>query len=216
VSSSSVVDVNEVLVRLAAERPVFHSEADFQFAFAWRAKVLRPSLDVRLETHPEPNVRLDIHFRDPATNHHQAIELKYMTRLWSGTCSGEEFQLKNHGANDLRCYDVVKDIARVERFIGGRAAWSGCVVALTNEPAYWRPPTHGRLTNADAFRLHDGVQLKGARGWGPNTGGTSRGREAAIDLRGEYRMQWQDYSRLDGTVAGTFRQLVVPIVGGSR
>ena len=30
-----VFDVEAVLASLAAKRPVFHSEADFQFAFAW-------------------------------------------------------------------------------------------------------------------------------------------------------------------------------------
>lgn len=42
--------LDEVLGRLARLRPVFHSEADFQQAFAWEARVLDPSLRVRLET----------------------------------------------------------------------------------------------------------------------------------------------------------------------
>lgn len=204
-----------VLASLARHRPVFHSEADFQFAFAWEAKTLHPGLAVRLETHPEPNVRLDLELIEPETRGGVAVELKYMTRLWAGHHGAESFALRNHGASDLRAYDVVKDIQRVERFIEHRPGWTGLVIALTNEPAYWRTPTHGRATNADAFRLHEGNLLTGERRWGPNTGGTAKGREALLALRGAYRLQWADFSRLDASAAGTFRVLVVPIGGAA-
>lgn len=205
------LDVRAVLASLAMTRRVFHSEADFQFAFAWEAKVIRPDLEVRLETHPEPNVRLDLELADPASGVGVAVELKYMTRLWAGTDRGEAFALKNHGASDLRGYDVVKDVERVERFVEARPGWTGCVIALSNDTRYWRAPTHGRATNADAFRLHEGVVLSGERRWGPLTGGTSKGRERAMCIRGNYELHWSDYSRVDASVAGTFRTLVVPI-----
>ena len=211
VSHETLVNVRAVLGALARRRPVFHSEADFQFAFAWELKLLNPGLDVRLETQPEPNVRLDLSLVDPSSRRGAAVELKYMTRLWVGSHDGESFALKNHGASDLRGYDVVKDVERVERFIAARPSWTGFVVALTNEASYWRTPTHGRPTNADAFRLYDGLVLAGHRRWGPHTGGTAKGREAALALRGTYPLTWLDYSRLDATAAGTFRALVVPI-----
>jgi hypothetical protein len=37
------------------------------------------------------------------------------------------------------------------------------VVVLTNDASYWRPRTHGRITNADAFRLGEGAVLEGSR-----------------------------------------------------
>lgn len=208
-----LVDARALLRRLAAKRPVFHSEADFQFAFAWEAKLARPNLEVRLETHPEPAVRLDLELITPAGDRGVAVELKYMTRLWAGTDRGESFALKNHGASDLRGYDVVKDIHRVERFTLNRQGWTGLVVVLTNEAGYWRPRTHGRITNAEAFRLGDGAVLEGSRAWGPNTGGTSRGREAALVLRGSYPLTWIDYSTLGSGPAETFRALIIQIGG---
>ena len=208
--SDQVLDVVELMASLGTKRRVFHSEADFQFSFAWEARELNPAIEIRLETHPEPNVRLDVQLSNPASGQHVAVELKYMTRLWRGTDSGELFTLKNHGAQDLRAYDVVKDIERVERFTAGREGWSGFVVVLTNESSYWRPPVHGRRTNADAFRINEGVVLQGSRAW-VRTGGTSRGREAPLGLRGNYPISWSDYSRLDSSKAGSFRQLVVPI-----
>lgn len=212
--SEGPIDPYAVLASLAERRAVFHSEADFQFAFAWEAKTLNPGLEVRLETHPEPGVRLDLELIDPDSRRGLAVELKYMTRLWAGVHGSESFALKNHGASDLRAYDVVKDIARVERFVGERSGWAGLVIAMTNEAAYWRASTHGRITNADAFRLFEGNVLAGERRWGPNTGGTSRGRETPLTLRGTYELRWSDFSRVDSSPAGTFRALVVQI-GGS-
>ena len=82
---------------------------------------------------------------------------------------------------DVRAYDVVKDVGRLERFVSAHSAWNGIFVALTNEPSFWRPVTHGRATNADAFRIYEGVTLEGTREWGPLTGpGTMKSREAPI------------------------------------
>ncbi|RYB89325.1 hypothetical protein EUA06_15150 [Nocardioides glacieisoli] len=212
-SKQVLIDAPTILAKLAMQRPVFHSEADFQFAFAWEAKRLHPDLSVRLETHPEPAVRLDLELFDETGTIGVAVELKYMTRSWSGSQGAEKYVLKNHGASDLRGYDVVKDIGRVERFVAARPGWSGIVIALTNEGGYWRRPSHGRPTNADAFRLYEGCVLDGERSWGPNTGGTARGREAPLNLRNPYVLKWADYSRLDASPAGTFRSLVVPISG---
>lgn len=209
-----LVDAAALLRDLARERPVFHSEADFQFAFAWEAKRRNPDLEVRLETHPEPAVRLDIELIHAGSGRTVAVELKYMTRRWSGTDGREDFALRNHGASDLRGCDVIKDIQRVERFVAARPGWSGLVVVLTNDGTYWGPRNHGRATNAYAFRLSEGLVVRGERAWGPNTGGTSRGREAALQLTGSYTLGWTNYSCLDPGPAGTFRSLVIEVAGG--
>ena len=203
--------VGDVLAKLSEKRQVFHSEADLQFAFAWTAKVLYPGVEVRLETHPEANVRLDLQLSWPSLDRHLAIELKYMTRRWTGEVDGEPFDLKGHGAQDIRGYDVVKDIERVERFVEERPGWGGYVIVLSNDPSYWRPRVHARQTNADAFRLCEGSSLSGQRAWGPRTGvGTSRGREEPIALRGEYTLRWQDFSSVEQPPT-EFRSLVVPV-----
>jgi hypothetical protein len=204
------VPLDDVLARLAALRPVFHSEADLQQAFAWEARVLDPSLRVRLETRPEPDVRLDL-LLTAEDGRQTAVELKYLVRLWHGEVAGERFELKNQGAQDIRAYDVVKDIVRVERFVAGRPGMNGAVLCLANDSSYWRAPRHGRETNAHAFRLHEGTALQGSRAWGPLTGpGSSKGRKEPLILRGRYGMQWMPYSNLPGA-GGEFRSLVVPI-----
>jgi hypothetical protein len=104
------MQLGELMLRLGRERAVFHSEADLQHAFAWEAHRMDPDLRIRLETHPEPNVRLDLLISRPDLDRHGAIELKYLTAAWSGVVLGERFALKNQGAQDIRAYDVVKDI----------------------------------------------------------------------------------------------------------
>lgn len=204
------LSLESLLDRLAQVRPVFHSEADFQLAFAWEARWLKPSLQVRLETRPEPNIRLDV-LLTGEDGIQTAIELKYLVRSWHGQCNGELYDLKNQGARDIRSYDVVKDIVRVERFVTPRPGANGALVCMTNDPGYWHPPANKYATNAEAFRIHEGAVLSGVREWGPLTGaGSSKGREAPLELAGEYHLTWHDYSHLPGH-GGEFRTLVVPV-----
>ncbi|MEO3807175.1 hypothetical protein [Nonomuraea sp. B1E8] len=196
---------------LRRSRPVFHSEADFQHALAWTAHLSDPSLRVRLETRPEPGARLDLLLSRPDLDEHLVIELKYLTAAWTGEVGDERFELLNQGAQDIRAYDVVKDIQRVERFVNRQPGWSGAVLVLSNDPSYWSRPGHGRLTNADAFRLYEHQEITGRRAWGPHTGmGTMKGREAAIEVRGSYSCRWSDYSSLPGR-RGVFRLLTFSI-----
>ena len=41
--------VQDALRELSKQRTCFHSESDFQFAFAWKFKELNPSAQIRLE-----------------------------------------------------------------------------------------------------------------------------------------------------------------------
>lgn len=214
---AGTVDLREVLRGLASRRPVFHSEADFQHAFAWEAHQIDAALEVRLETNPEPGIRLDLLLSRPDLLERTAVELKYLTASWVGEVAGEKFALKNQGAQDIRAYDVVKDISRLERLVAAGSVENGLLVAISNDPSYWRPVTHGRPTNAGAFRIYDGLDLKGSRVWGPNTGtGTMRGRESALDLLGSHHLRWREYSRLDNSSRGAFKALVVEVGGVDR
>lgn len=204
-------NADDVLDCLAATRKIFHSEADLQFAFAWAAKILHSSLEVRLETHPTRSESLDLLLLDPPGDFGMAIEFKYKTGFWEGTCNSEEYALKSQGASDIGCYDIVKDITRVERFIDAQDGWSGYVILLTNDSTYWKPRNHGRPTNAEAFRVSEGMTLSGTRQWGLNTGGTNKGREQALQLRGTYNLSWRDYSRIGEEDVSNFRALVIPI-----
>src|SRR3954453_15980286 len=104
---ASNVGVAAALEELAPPRPVFHSEADFQFAFAQAIRTLDPDIQIRLEL-PLRQVEglkgsqyLDLMCR--RSDARTAVELKYFTRAWTGTdaITGEKFVLRHHSATDL-------------------------------------------------------------------------------------------------------------------
>jgi hypothetical protein len=163
-------DIGTWLATLRQARSVFHSEADFQQALAWAIHVSDSSARVRLETRPAPGMRLDLLIWRPDLNRHLALELKYLTAAWSGEVDGEQYGLVSQGAQDIRAYDVLKDVQRVERFVNGHPGRSGMVLVLSNDPGYWSRPGHGRATNAGAFRIYEGQVISGSRAWGLTPG----------------------------------------------
>jgi hypothetical protein len=205
-----MVKIDDLMQSLAVRRPIFHSEADFQHEFAWQARVASPDLRVRLER-PFPgraSGAIDIIFERSGAEH--AIELKYLTRLYEGDCGGENFKLKNQGAQDVRSYDVCKDISRIEAFCSapGRI---GSVVVLTNEPYYWK----ARLkvgTCAEAFDISGTGELAGELAWAEHTGaGTKKNREEPIMLTHRHSPEWKDYSEVSGK-NGRFRYFTLSVV----
>lgn len=151
------LDLSALLASLAAQRPVFHSEADFQHSLAWTAHTMAPNLQVRLESQPEPSLYLDLLIARRDSDAATAIELKYLTHAWEGRCKGGAFHLKNQSARDIRSYDVIRDVTRIEFLTGSRPTWNGLVLVITNDPWYWKPRGPGPETNADAFRVHEGT-----------------------------------------------------------
>jgi hypothetical protein len=204
-------DCSMWLATLRRSRRVFHSEADFQHALACAIAASDPGVRVRLETRPLPGMRLDLLVSRPDLGWHLAVELKYLTAAWAGEDDGEHFELRGQGAQDIRTYDVLKDVHRVEELVNTRPGWSGLVLVLTNDPLYWTRPAHGRAANADAFRIYEDKVLSGKLDWRPNTSdGTKKNRERAIELGGSYRCCWSEYSSLTGP-RGTFRLLALTV-----
>ena len=196
---------------LAIERPLFHSEADFQHALAWRIHKCLPECGVRLEYKPpiEETMRLDIWLAKPGV----AIELKYRTRKLEIEHNGESFHLRNQSACDIGRYDFLKDIQRLESLSGFPDAKAGFAIFLTNDDLYWRGPIRKDTVDA-AFCLRGdpGHQIQGQMAWSKRAGpGTKRGREGAIRLKGSYEGQWRDYSRVSGERNGEFRYLMITL-----
>jgi hypothetical protein len=213
------LSVSAVLTALAEQRPIFHSEADFQHAIAWEIHKQLPRASVRLErpvevSHLSKRLHVDIWIEQDG--YVLAIELKYKTRALQAHIGSEHFALRSQTAQDLGRYDFIKDIGRVENVVTDRAPQtSGYAILLTNDPSYWTQP---RNTNtADArFRLHEGNTLYGSLEWGSGASeGTKRGREDLLQLRGAYALQWGEYSRPAEGSYGRFRYLVVEVEDGA-
>lgn len=207
--------VSDGLTALANQRPVFHSEADFQHAVAWEIHKCLPRASVRLErpvAGPHLNKRRYVDIWIEQDGHVLAIELKYKTKALQVLIENEQYALRSQTAQVLGRYDFIKDIGRVESIVADRAPRaSGYAILLTNDASYWTQSRNDDTADA-RFRLHEGNSLRGDLEWGPSASeGTRRGREGLLQLRESYALQWEDYSRpTDGTY-GRFRYLLVEV-----
>lgn len=206
------VAVASVMEELARTRPVFHSEADFQFAFAQAVRDLDPDVQIRLEL-PLRQVEglrgsqyLDLMCRRPDAR--TAVELKYFTRGWTGTdaVTGEKFVLRHHAATDLARRNFVFDIARLEQSCRAGLAENGFAIMLTNDPNLWLPSK--RLASNDReFHINDGTTLSGTLRWAKDMYPAN-----TRTLSGTYSVQWQDHSQSIEGPYGTFRWLAIEVV----
>lgn len=206
-------EIYSILSRLAARRPIFHSEADFQHALAWEFHISNEGAQVRLEKQiaetgsPREYLDLLVHIGDQSI----AIELKYKTRLLNINHEGEQYSLRNQSAQDIGRHDFIKDIGRLERYVKAHEKSEGIAVLLTNDPSYWTASK--KLDSIDVqFRIHEGRILQVGAAWGEKAApGTTYMRSEPLKLFGSYKIAWQEYSSLGSGPAGKFRCIVVHV-----
>lgn len=207
-----LVKIEKLLPGLAIKRPIFHSEADFQHSLAWEIHQQWTTCSMRLEFKPphlENRFYLDIWVAQKDMI--LAIELKYKTRKLHAKVQNESFELLDQSAQDVSRYDFLKDIQRLEQIVSGRKDIIGYAILLTNDSSYWNPPINDRSIDSN-FRIHQGRNLTGALRWGTRASiGTVRGREEEIHIKGEYKLDWRDYSNPSKESYGKFRYLLVRV-----
>src|SRR6266542_699500 len=127
-----MIDVPEVLGQLAVERPLFHSEADFQHSLAWELHRRLPDAAIRPER-PVSSAGCQLYVDEwmSSPDHTVALELKYKTRGITVDIGGEEYNLKNQSAQDVARYDFIKDVHRLEDLITGKQITIGYAIMLT-------------------------------------------------------------------------------------
>lgn len=206
--------VRSALAQLAERRPVFHSEADMQHELAVELSRMDSELKIRLERpvrlpgYRVMNVDLLLH-----TDHASfALELKYPTAKLEAQLGTEEFLLKPQAAQDIRRYEILSDISRLEALCAAGIVCGGMSVTITNDRTLW---SESRRTDTvdHLFRLHHGRRVEGSLTWATTaSSGTTRGREAGINLRGTYDINWVDYSKIDGASRNAeFRMLIAEV-----
>lgn len=169
--------IETVLLALANERKVFWSEADLQFAFAWKLKEMfedsnpQSTINVRLERRADALEKRDdgkksgdayIDIWVEINEKVYPIELKYKTIQCSITDGSEEYKLKQHGACDIGCYLYLKDVERIEHISKslGDNFGKGFAIMLTNDHLYWdKPKTTPDTTVFRDFRIYDGRKI---------------------------------------------------------
>lgn len=207
-----IVDLPSTMLELAKRRPVFHSEADLQHELARQFWLLDQQLEIRLEL---PSGIEGVGTTDMVLRRGPsacAIELKYLAKHWRGEISDEVFNLRMGSASDQRCFDVVRDVHRLERWVQLDECRSGFVLVVTNDASYWKP-RENRQTFGEDFRIGQDRRLRGKLAWGTGaSAGTKGGRADALELKGTYELSWRDFSDHCGK-NGRFRYLLIEVSG---
>jgi hypothetical protein len=205
--------VEKALSRIAHERPLFHSEADFQHALAWQIQSDQPTANVRLERRMSTTPRVELDLLVELDGGSLAIELKYPRAALTVELGDEAYDLRL-GAADVESYAVVKDIWRLERLVREGVADEGCAVVVTNHQGIWEPSATGRETLGDAFRLTDGTVLSGLRAWRPTD---KKWPGPPIELAGCYALRWRSYATVPGIQGSReFRYLLIAVRDGPK
>ena len=170
-------------------RPVFHSEADLQFALAWEIKKTYSTAKVRLEYPKEVDgkmIYVDIVVL--YNNKEYYIELKYKTKLCNTKIGAEEYNLKNQSAQNLGRYDFLKDVQRVEKLGKGYA------IMLTNDMSYVEKD--GKDTRYNMFSLKEDRKITKNKkyDWGDGFVETSVGKRRldGITFKNDYTIHWEN------------------------
>lgn len=206
-------DINKIIKKLQLKRKIFVSEADFQLEIAWVIKEEYPTATVRLEYCPVFDLNMHIDILVIYDNKWIPIELKYKTKGCIKEINGEVFNLKNHGAKDINCYLYLKDIQRIEKIKNNINNFKeGYTIFLTNELSYVKAPQKSNCFYKN-FSLEEGIEKIGKLDWSENTGdGTKKKCNDPIILNNKYKIEWNDYSKIDDTNTGNFKILINKII----
>lgn len=193
------------MATLGERRPVFHSEADFQFALSQvmaDAGVQRIRLERRVRVDGREVMQLDITgYLDGASF---VLELKYPKDAFVGIVSHdghpEDFQLS---VGEPGLVYVWKDVERIETLIGSKTFDAGAVVLLTNFKLWQAKSRPNQLSDFVLFEdrtvpADSTLELPMGTTWAPDG--------IRIKLESPYRCHWQDYSSIDRTA---FKYLVL-------
>lgn len=221
--------IDNLMNRLAELRPVFHNEADFQFALAWLIKSeICPSWEVRLEMalpeRSEGREYADIIIMDEKD--YVILELKYKTIESTYACNGEEFVLCNQSAEDLGTYDTWKDVTRIERLqrqeVQGREFCLGAVILLTNDRSYYKKKSNECFLKD--YWLIDEEPCKQIGGRGVLKYYNRKRREyqdiipdslegrKPLEVKKTYSIKWNDYGNLQNETNSQMRFRYVSFV----
>ena len=208
----NITDVEKTIKELAKRRPVFHSEADFQFDFAreiatYYQRNYECDLDVRLEKPEmlERRIYVDIVLKDGDDK--VAIELKYKTKKQEIDVKDEKFKLTYHYAQDLGRYYFWRDIHRLQKLVEERGYKKGFAVFLTNDDSYWKK-REGEAGD-EAFSLECGriIRKKDVLSWKPDD---PRKKDRGFEMTQNYKLKWEDYK---GEKDYGFKYLICEIGG---
>jgi hypothetical protein len=209
---SDLISPEKALRQLSEKRPAFHSESDFQHAFAWQLHLQHPNIELRLEySHLVSGRPIHIDIIAKGNGLKIPIELKYKVKKQNFVAIDEEYALSYQGAHCQGRFDFLKDIARIEQFCSQVPSPYGYAIFLSNDSAYWNAPGKGKYIDID-FRLTHGRTAQGDLRWGSSaTEGARQKRSENILLTGQHKLAWRNYWQ-DDEQKVIFKYLIVKVM----
>lgn len=220
-------DLENYVITLKNERPVFFSEADFQMALARLIAESNPSIKVMLEypyyAEADNKGNSQVQYFDILLTDEDSfvvVELKYrqkkLKKAFTDSYTGLPIYLKDHSAQDQGCFQYWNDVHRIENArasstIAGKSFAKGYSLMITNDSCYWNKPKK-KDTSYDAFRLYDGRKIEKDKelAFREGTAKSSNGDKKFV-IRSDYSVSWKDYSNLFEKDSGQFRYLLMEI-----
>jgi len=197
-------EIRDLLRSLSIKRPIFHSEADFQFSLAWEIKEKFPEADIRLELPFGEQKKEYLDILVTLGNQLIPIELKYKTKKSEIEFNNEKFFLKNHSAYNVNRFNFLKDVERIERFVEVNNSPQGYTVILTDDHMYWNQNDKNILDKE--FSVQEGRLIEGTLSWKEGEGiESAKYKNTPIQLRNRYVSKWEDYSEVDNN---SFRMVI--------
>lgn len=211
----TMIELDNILNELAKHRPIFHSEADFQFALAWEIKKeYGENVEIRME---RPYVLKDKKIEVDITlcfekEKNIGIELKHITKEYSypshenQKTSEEVFNLKEHAATNLSRYDFYADISRLEDLNKPKYIDYGYVIFLTNNSSY-KKDTSGmakQFTMSCKHTIEPKTYNWDYTTWQNDNTDTKKEKSVgkrrthSIDIKGKYSCEWKRYGENHG------------------
>ena len=192
--------INALMTNLSDKRKIFHSEADFQHAFAWQIQEMYENLEIRLESKKfidGSRKYVDIWLIDPETKKNYFIELKYKKKKFKYILekTGEIFDLRTQ-ARDTGAFDFFQDIFRLESFTKDKDLMhGGAAILLTNEHLFWEEE-ESKDTTSYNFRLDNGRKTELIMEWSDEESAASVNKPFKIELQNSYKLEWKKYSEV--------------------
>ena len=195
------MNLPEILRSLGENRPIFHSEADFQFALCQQIEATHRDAKIRLEKCMQVDGRkyeLDIFVVRGNTKY--AIELKYKTKSFEGSIKEESYSLRNQNASNLGRFDYFDDLERVGKLVRANLASIGYAIFLSNHSVFWRGNGQGAISEqfntADGREVRMGQEMSWVGNPPPSSVGAGRfGRTIVSPVNTEFH--WKKFSRIE-------------------
>lgn len=214
--------IAEWMNALARQRPVFHSEFDFQLALSLvmeKVGVERIRLERLIQLGEQ--ARLEVDIMAYLNGLPIALELKYPKERFVGRVKSdghdEEYHLPTGGAFDIDARNIWKDVSRIETLIDAGEVAKGAVVVLSNCP-FWQGTLHKEGTQAFDFRLWEGreVSAHSVLRFPENLTWYREKEHGPVELVHDYRCHWHPYSIVEGGGKTEFKYMVLEPGGSTR